>query len=121
MLDNREVGDKGELLAKAYLVDNGYEILESNWRYKHKEIDIIASKNNMLCIVEVKTRRSDYLPPKMAVTHKKQLNLIVATNEYITINNIDKDIRFDIIEIIMQKNKDIKINHIIDAFTPQIS
>jgi len=55
---NKDTGFLGENKAAAYLIGMGYTILFRNWRYKHLEIDIIASKGNCLHIIEVKTRRS---------------------------------------------------------------
>ena len=120
MTNPKDIGNAGEQLAKDYLIKNQYKILEENWRYKHKEIDLIACKNRYVCIVEVKTRSSDYIPPREAVNKKKQQNLIAAANEYVSENELDYDVRFDIIEVIMKKDT-VEINHIIDAFTPQIN
>ena len=120
MVSNSKLGEEGEHLACNYLEKHKYRILERNWRYKHKEIDIIAFKDNEICIVEVKTRSSDYIAPKESVTIKKQENLIHATSEYIKQNNIDYDIRFDVVEVILN-SKQKKITHIKDAFTPQIN
>lgn len=55
---NKDTGFLGENKAAAYLIGMDYTILFRNWRYKHLEIDIIASKGNCLHIIEVKTRRS---------------------------------------------------------------
>ena len=118
-MNNKDFGTKGEVLAIKFLKDKGYSILEVNWRFKHKEIDIIAFNEECLCIVEVKTRSSSYISPKDAVTKKKQKNLIVAANEYVMQKSIDNDVRFDIVEIIIEDNNRI-INHIEDAFIPQL-
>jgi len=116
-MDSKDLGQEGERLAKDYLLKNQYKILEENWLYKHKEIDIIALMDNFICIVEVKTRSSNYIPPKEAVTRKKQANLIFAANQYVLEKNLDYDVRFDVIEIILNK-KGMKLNHIVDAFVP---
>jgi putative endonuclease len=57
-MNNKATGIFGENMAAMYLTAQGFEILFSNWRYKHLEIDLIASKDNRLHIVEVKTRSS---------------------------------------------------------------
>ena len=119
MVISSKLGDDGELIAYNYLKKQNYQILERNWRHKHKEIDIIALIGGEICIIEVKTRSSDYIPPKDSVTHKKQRNLIFAANEYIKQENIDLNVRFDIIEIILN-SKQKKITHIKDAFTAQL-
>ena len=57
-MENKDTGFLGETMAASHLLELGFDILERNWRYKHLEIDIIASKENMLHIIEVKTRTS---------------------------------------------------------------
>ena len=58
-MNNKYTGNKGEEMAAAYLIKNGYNIVERNWRFKHWEVDIIASKGNCLHFFEIKTRSSD--------------------------------------------------------------
>ena len=48
----QNLGKEGEVIAKKHLESNGYSILESNWRFKKYEIDIIAQKNNTIVFVE---------------------------------------------------------------------
>ena len=120
MANNSDLGTLGEKLATDFLTKHKYKILETNWRYQHKEVDIIALKNNILCVVEVKTRSSNYISPKEAVNKKKQKNLIIAANAYIIQNELDYEVRFDIIEIILTQNNT-QINHIEDAFIPLLN
>ena len=54
MAAHNELGKLGEKMAAEYLVENGYEILETNWRHQKAEVDIICKINNILAIVEVK-------------------------------------------------------------------
>ncbi|MBI5218707.1 MAG: YraN family protein [Bacteroidia bacterium] len=119
MYTKQETGKRGEEIATEYLKDNGYKILAVNWQNKHQEIDIIAEKNNVLIIAEVKSRTAPCLvEPEQAVTLNKQKLLIRAANAYIYINKIDKEVRFDIISIVFS-SKDPKLEHIIDAFYPR--
>jgi putative endonuclease len=84
------------------------------------KIDIIAKKNNLLVIVEVKTRTSSFFErPQDAVTIKKQKHLISATNEYVSLKNFSGEIQFDIISVLLENNKEI-IEHIEDAFYPLV-
>ena len=118
MAKHNELGKLGEDIAAQFLVDKGYEILERNWRNKHKEIDIIAKDGETLVIVEVKTRQSDdHGEPDLAVTRQKQTCLIYAANAYIFKNMLDVNTRFDIISIVFNQGKPI-IDHIEDAFLP---
>ena len=116
MADHNELGKLGEELSVNFLQKNGYEILETNYVFQKAEIDIIAKKENFLVIVEVKTRSSiDFGSPQDFVKPSKIQLLVKAANEYIIINDIDLDIRFDIIAI-SKEGKKFKIEHLEDAF-----
>ena len=118
MAKHNELGKRGEELAVQYLMEKGYEILERNWRNIHKEIDIIAKKDNVLVIVEVKTRQSEeYGEPDIAVTRQKQTRLISAANAYLFQTQLDINTRFDVISIVF-KGDNPEINLIEDAFLP---
>ena len=113
------LGKKGESLAKKYLEEKGFEILETNWRHDKDEIDIIAMDDGELVIVEVKTRSTDFFgEPEESVGYHKENFLIRATEAYLDEKNLDIDSRFDIISIILTKIQT-KITHIEDAFYPE--
>lgn len=117
-----ELGKKGEIIARQFIEDNGYTVLAVNWRFRHKEIDIICKYENYIVFVEVKTRTSDFFQkPYDAVEIKKQKLLIDAAEEYINEYNDFKEIRFDIISIIYNNNKVQSIEHIKEAFFPGIN
>ncbi|MCR5659066.1 MAG: YraN family protein [Bacteroidales bacterium] len=118
MAEHNDLGKQGEEIAVQYLTDKGYEILERNWRNRHKEIDIIAKDGKYLVIVEVKTRQSNaYGEPDIAVTRQKQRLLISAANAYLFRNKLDLETRFDIISIVFKGSEPV-IEHIEDAFLP---
>ena len=118
MIDPHELGKLGEELAAEYIVKKGYQILERNWRSGHKEIDIIALQDDVLVVVEVKTRKTDdYGEPEIAVGRDKQRMLIRAADAYVRFKNLDVDVRFDIISIVITDNEP-EIEHIEDAFIP---
>ena len=120
MPNNIQKGTQGEEIALAHLLKNGYEILAKNWRFKHLEIDIVASINNTLVIVEVKLRANDfYGAPEEFVTRSKQRKLIKAADFYIKENNIDWETRFDIVSII-QNPDTLKVEHLTGAFYPTL-
>ena len=120
MAEHNELGRKGEELARTYLIRNGYIIRECNWHFGNKEIDIIAEKDSMIVIVEVKTRSSDFeAEAQDTVTKEKQRFLINATHFYLNQKNIEKETRFDVITIIMSSSK-CDIKHMIDAFYPTL-
>lgn len=116
MAQHNELGKKGEQLAIDYLLKNGYEIVERNYRFDKAEVDIIAQKNSILAIVEVKTRSSiDFGNPQDFVKPKQIQRLIKAVDEYITVNNLDVEARFDIIAIV-KENNNFNIEHLENAF-----
>lgn len=116
MAEHNELGKLGEELAVEFLQKNGYDILETNWVFQKAEIDIIAQKENILAIVEVKTRSTVYFGlPQDFVKPKKIQLLVKAVNEYVISNELDVEIRFDIIAI-HKEGKNYKIEHIEDAF-----
>lgn len=116
MASHNELGKKGEEIAVEFLVKNGYKILEQNWRFQKAEVDIIALKNDILAIVEVKTRSTNYFGNPQDFVNSKKIKLLVeAINEYIISKNLDVDVRFDIIAIIKNQNS-FKIEHLEDAF-----
>ena len=119
-MDARDLGKLGEDIAVNYLVEKGYQVLERNWRSGHKEIDIIAMDGQELVIVEVKSRKSDtFGDPDIAVGADKQRMLIWAANTYVRYKNLDVDVRFDVISIIIT-DTDKQIEHIEDAFYPVV-
>jgi putative endonuclease len=116
MAEHNDLGKLGEELAVDYLEKNGYEILETNWTFQKAEVDIIAKKDAILAVIEVKTRSSlDYGLPQDFVKPKKIQLLVKAINEYVTQNDIDVDVRFDIVAIHKENNEFI-LEHIEDAF-----
>jgi putative endonuclease len=116
MATHNVLGELGEELAVEELEKNGYEIVERNWRYKKAEIDIIARKKNVLAIIEVKTRSSDFMGnPQDFVSPKKIKMLVEAVNEYVVSKDLDVEVRFDIIAIIKNESQ-LTIEHLEDAF-----
>lgn len=112
------LGKKGEDLATAYLVNKGYQILHRNWRHSRTEVDIIARIGNDWVFVEVKTRETDYFGyPEEAVDKAKQKQLQKAADSYVDANPIQGEIRFDIVAVILNNQKQ-EIHHIEDAFWP---
>ena len=116
MAEHNELGKLGEELAAEYLLKNGYVILETNWVFQKAEIDILAQKENTLAVVEVKTRSStDFGLPQDFVKSKKIQLLVKAVNAYVTENDLDLEVRFDIIAI-SKKGQGFVIEHLTDAF-----
>ena len=116
MAQHNELGKKGEQIAVDYLVKNNYDIIERNYRFDKAEVDIIAKKNQILAIIEVKTRSSsDFGNPQDFVKPKQIQRLVKAVDEYVTENDLDVEIRFDIIAIV-KTGTSYDIEHLENAF-----
>lgn len=100
MATHIEIGKAGEKLAEAYLVENGYAILHRNWRFSHYEIDLVATKNNLLHFVEVKYRSSNFGGhPEEAVTKKKIRDLLQAIQQFLFLHPQYDNFHLDILSI----------------------
>ena len=116
MATHNDLGKKGEELAVDFLQKNNYKILDRNWRYKKAEVDIITLKNDVLAVIEVKTRSSNYFGNPQDFVNPKKIQLLVeAINEYVTSKDLDVEVRFDIIAILKNGNT-FEIEHLKDAF-----
>ncbi len=116
MAKHNELGKLGEQIAVDFLIQNGYEIKERNWRFKKAELDIIVQKENILVLVEVKTRSTDdFGDPQDFLKPKQKKLLITAMDEYVTSKELDVEVRFDVIAIIKNEKQTI-IEHLEDAF-----
>lgn len=105
MADHNELGKLGEALAVEFLKENGYEILETNWTFQKAEVDIIALKNGVLAVVEVKTRTSaNFGLPQDFVKPKKIKLLVKAINEYVISNDLEVEVRFDIMAVLLENS-----------------
>jgi putative endonuclease len=120
MAELHQTGKKGEKLALQHLRLEGYEILETNWHSNHREVDIIARLDELLVIVEVKTRTTTrFGEPESFVNKKKQKHLIRCANHYLLKHRLDLEVRFDIISVLIDK-EDARLHHIPGAFSPGI-
>jgi len=117
-MNHIELGKKGETVAANHLISKEYQILDRNYHWKNSEVDIICVKNEMLIIVEVKTRgTSAFGEPYKSVNRNKQRQIIKVTNEYIKLNDIKREVRFDVISIVLNKGF-MNLEHIENAFYP---
>ena len=118
MAAHNDLGKKGEELATGFLKEKGYHVVATNWRNEKAEADIIATLDNTVIIVEVKTRATSYFgAPEESVGKHKQRMMVRAAEAYIEINNINSEVRYDIISIINDGTTK-QIVHIEDAFYP---
>jgi putative endonuclease len=112
-LNKRRFGIIGEKIAQGFLVNKGYEILETNFYTKKGEIDIIAQKDKCLIFVEVKTRTTfKFGTPAMAVNYNKKKHIKDASKIFLYHNKLNNsEVRFDVVEIFINSGK-CEINHI---------
>lgn len=119
-MNQQQLGQVGEELAAKHLINSGYEILEKNYSWKKGELDLICEKDELLVIVEVKTRQTAIFgQPYEAVSRKKQLQIIKVANTFITQRNIDLEVRFDVVSIVINSHRK-SIEHIENAFIPLV-
>jgi len=117
MANHNDTGLLGEQMAKEYLLKKGFSILQQNWRHSHWEVDVIASLDNTLHFIEVKTRRTQKFGyPENDVSKKKIENLINASEEYLFLNPQWKLIQFDVLAITILKNKPVEYFFIEDVY-----
>lgn len=116
MSRNRNIGEKGEKIALDYLRKEGYEIIATNWTAGHKEIDIITKKDNCFVFFEIKTRISlkNGMPEESISTSK--IRSVTEAARIFLYDKQYKDIRFDVIAIVLPSEGDMDFLHIKDAF-----
>ncbi|MDD5434260.1 MAG: YraN family protein [Nitrospira sp.] len=111
--DTRAKGRHGEEMAAEYLVNQGYRVLEKNYRNHFGEIDIIAEESGTIVFIEVKLRNlNSYGSPEAAVDTWKQLRLSRTAAGYIAEKRVtERPCRFDVVSIYKGK-----VDLIRDAF-----
>ncbi len=116
MAEHNKLGKDGEKLAVGLLHKKGYDILETNYRFQKAEVDIIALKDDILVVVEVKTRSTpEFGDPREFLKPAQIKRMVEAVDHFINENDLNYEVRFDFIGII--KNKlGTKLEHIEDAF-----
>jgi|LSQX01.3.fsa_nt_gb putative endonuclease len=113
----QKIGSYGEVLAARHLRDKGYEILSANFRTNAGEIDIIAEIDGIICFVEVKSRQAGQMfSPGEAVDIDKENRIKITASHFLAKEKINNDIRFDIIEVVFENDRDFSLNHIEGAF-----
>lgn len=109
------LGKRGEKLAKAYFLNQRFEIVCENYRYRRFEIDLIVKKGGLLVFVEVKTRTSiRFGYPEETLSVQQENRIRKAAEEYIFTSGWQGKIRFDIISIVVRKNRAV-LRHFVDA------
>ena len=124
-MSTKELGDRGEAVAAAYLEGLGYRVMERNYRFDRAEVDLICFEpaeqydlGGELVFVEVKTRTGlGFGRPEDAVTDEKKRNLFRAAEAYLHERRLDgSPCRFDVVSVILQGDAEPEIEHFKHAF-----
>jgi putative endonuclease len=100
-ITKQDTGQLAEQLAANYLRQHGFTIRHVNWRWKHKELDIIAEKDGRLHVVEVRSLHSAYFQaPYQSIDRQKQRHLIAATDAYIKQYKLTMEVQLDVVSIV---------------------
>lgn len=120
MAAHNELGKEGEEQAIRFLEGQGYRILHRNWRCGRKELDIVATHQGELVVVEVKTRRNKkFGMPEDSISETKIRRIVSSTDAYVRKFRIDMPVRFDIISL-TGTEPPLELEHIVNAFYPPI-
>lgn len=117
-MHNKELGERGERAAVNYLFNKGYDILDTNWKCKVGEVDIVAMCEGTLVFVEVKTRTNVSVGlPEDAVGPKKRKKYECIAAMYLQDHDyVDMGVRFDVVGILVINKKRALIRHHTNAF-----
>lgn len=116
-MNKKEIGTKGEAFAAEYYKKLGFVISAMNYSCRGGEIDIIAENGEYIIFVEVKSRsESSLYSPKESVDLKKQKRLTVAAMKYLSENENEKQMQFDVFEVYTKNERIYKVNRIENAF-----
>lgn len=115
----REVGLEGEAIAAGYLVRQGYEVVDRNWRCSVGEADVVARDGDETVLVEVKTRvdrgRGE-CAPELAVGVRKRHTYTRLALMYVSLHPEVTNVRFDVIAVTLRENRSALLRHLVGAF-----
>ncbi|WP_206458931.1 YraN family protein [Anaerovorax sp. IOR16] len=111
------LGKWGEGVAASYFIKKGYKILEKNYSCCFGELDLIVQSKNVICFVEVKTRRNlKFGEPYESITKKKKKHIHKTIQYYLMKKNLDNyEFRIDVIEILVLY-RNVYLRHTMNAF-----
>ena len=120
-LSKQALGQKGEELARQYIIERGWALVTHNWRCEHGEIDIIAEDKATLVFIEVRTRRGQAALEKalVSVNLRKQARLAQLVDAYRIAEDIspEQQVRVDVIGVALDINGLFTIEWIQDALS----
>ena len=113
MSQHNEVGKFGEDLARKFLEEKGYKILEQNHRTRFAEIDLVVERNNVLVFAEVRTKVGEnFGTPEDTINRKKLFKVLQNAKSYTGFKKWSGACRIDAVCIVL--NKDFSVNRLTD-------
>ena len=114
MAEHNELGKWGEDEATLYLENEGYVVIDRDWKAGKRDLDILAvSPDGKTLVVG-----EEYQQPEEAVDVRKMRNLAIAANTYVKEQKVEKELRFDIVTVVGVGHQVKRIEHLVDAFNP---
>lgn len=113
MAAHNTIGKEGEEVARKYLENKGYKIIECNYRTKRAEIDIIARYKNVLVFVEVRTKHHEQFgTPEDTINYQKRKRLQKNAAAYVHRKRYKGSYRIDTVCLLIDKNSGLqRIDH----------
>ena len=117
-LNNLKTGREGETVAKSYLINKGYKIIDENYQTKYAEIDLVAYFKQTLIFVEVRAKVGEkFGTPEDSINRNKKLKLLKNARAYVGWKRYRGRYRIDAVCIVFDESGDLKrINHYEDIF-----
>ena len=115
---SQQLGEEGERIAEAWLVQRGWRILDRRFRSGHRDLDLVAEREGVVAFVEVKARRGrSFGHPVEAVNWRKQRELTRSAGVWIARHGDAKQaFRFDVVGVLMD-GSGTRIRHVENAFS----
>lgn len=118
---SQSLGRWGEVLAARHLQRRGWTIVERNYRFGRREVDLVIRRGGVLAFVEVKTRAGDgYGSPLEAITWKKRREIEAVAAHFLASRCPgDVGVRFDAVAVTRTGvDRVVRIDHVEDAWRP---
>lgn len=116
----KQIGDRGEQLACERLISEGFQIVARNWRAGSYELDIVAFKDQLLHIIEVKTRKlGSWTTPEDAMTRSKVNALIKGAKFFLAHNQFDYEVQFDLMAVDVVSEGEYNLRYIPRVIEPR--
>jgi putative endonuclease len=121
-MPRKEIGNRGEALAAAFLEESGYRILDRNYRFERAEIDLVCldpgADGGEIVFVEVKARSGlGFGRPEDSVTQGKQRHIAHAARAYLYERRLEgARCRFDVVSVLLFDVQRPRIEHFKHAF-----